>query len=62
MNDYDTDTVLDDTKLLVRTAREQNSNPQCQIMALKAAAEQIEREVMAAVQAKVMFNLLNGRI
>lgn len=57
---YDSDEILDVAKVLIRTAREQVTDPMVAKMALEAAASQIEREVVAQVHAQAYLNALTG--
>ena len=60
-NKYDSDSILDATKILIKKARElSGGDPQVAKMALEAASQQIEREVNADVTVCLLHKALKG--
>ena len=60
MSKYNTDIILDNAKNLLTVIRDLTNDPQEQVMALRVAADQIEREVAAEVQVQAMYEVLKG--
>jgi hypothetical protein len=60
MSDSKTSEVFEVAKLLAKTVRQADEDPQIQIMALRAAASQIEQEITMTVQTSVLLKAMNG--